>query len=171
MLLLLPGALAASSIHLGAGWSATQYPFLFDGMPVRHGLVLLGEVRNGPVEAGTAFTLVAPAAAEPSWALEGALRLDVVAPAGRWRPAAGVELGVSTRSTSEVLETQRPPGSYFADLGTPDPLWLDVTATPARFAFGPWEVSAVRLGVGVSLLHAGQAGRWRAELLSVTRSL
>ena len=168
--LLVTHSLAASSIHVGAGWSATQYPFLFDGMPIRHGLMVLATVRNGALDAGTSFTLVAPAAAEPSFALEASLRLDLVAPTPRWRPATGLELGMSTRSTSEVLEEQRPPGSYFADLGTPDPLWLDFTVTPARFAFGDYELSAARIGVGVSLLHPGQAGRWRAELVSVTRS-
>ncbi len=51
-----------------------------------------------------------PAEAEPSWALEAAVHVDAVGAIGRWRPAAGLELGVSTRTESEVLETERPPG-------------------------------------------------------------
>ncbi|MFN7142545.1 MAG: hypothetical protein ACK4YP_02120 [Myxococcota bacterium] len=177
--LLAAAALAASDPapdalehHVTAGAHAFQYPLLYAGIPVRLGPSVGYAVRL-PVglEAGVAARLVAPAAAEPSWAFEGAVHLDVVGAIGRWRPAAGIELGASTRTRSEVLESERPPGSYFADLGAPEPLWVDVTATPARFRVGAWEIGAARLGVGVSLPHLGMAGRWRADLLTVSRVL
>lgn len=121
------------------------------------------------LEVGGAARLVLPAVAEPSWAVEAAAHVDLVAEIGRWRPAVGLEVGVSTRTTSEVLEDERPPGSYLADLGAPEPLWLDFTATPVRFRFGAWEVGAARLGVGISLPTPGMAGRWRVDLLTVSR--
>jgi hypothetical protein len=157
--------------HLvGASVHAFQYPLLYEGIPIRTGLAVDYGLRL-PVglEFGAAVRLVLPAEAEPSWAVEGAVRAEVIAAIGRWRPAAGVELGASTRKSSEVLEEERPPGSYFADLGTPEPLWVDVTATPARFCFGAWEFGVARLGVGVSLLTPGMSGRWRTDLLTVAR--
>jgi hypothetical protein len=159
--------------HLvGVGVHAFQYPLLYEGIPIRTGLgVDYGLRFPVGVEVGAAVRLVVPAAAEPSWAVEGALRVEAVGTIGRWRPATGLELGVSTRTRSEVLETERPPGSYFSDLGAPEPLWIDFSATPARFRFGAWEVGVARLGVGVSLLTPGMSGRWRADLVTLARVL
>jgi len=155
---------------LGASIHAFQYPLLYEGIPIRAGVgVEYGLRLPVGVEVGAAIRLVAPAKAEPTWAVEGALRVDAVAMIGQWRPAAGVEVGASSRSTSEVLEEERPPGSYFADLGQPEPLWIDVTATPLRLRFDTWELGVARLGVGVSLLTPGMSGRWRADLLTVAR--
>lgn len=165
-------ASAAPSVehHVGASVHAFQYPLLYEGIPVRLGpAVEYGARFPIGLEVGGAARLVLPAEAEPSWAFEAAAHVDVVGTIGRWRPGAGLELGVSTRTRSEVLEEERPPGSYFADLGAPEPLWIDVTATPARFRFGAWEVGAARLGVGVSLLTPGMSGRWRVDLLTVSR--
>lgn len=155
---------------LSVAWHASQYPLLYEGIPIHHALGV-GYSHRLPagLEGGVAARLVFPAAAEPSWALEGALHLDAVGTIGWWRPAAGLEVGASSRSTSEVLETARPPGSYFADLGTPEPLWLDFTATPVRVRVAGWEASLLRVGVGISLLHPGRAGRWSADLLTLAR--
>ncbi|MFZ5475870.1 MAG: hypothetical protein ACOZNI_03770 [Myxococcota bacterium] len=157
--------------HLGVGWHAFQYPLLYEGMPVRHALAIDYGMRfRVGLEAGLSARFVFPAPAEPSLAYEGDVHVDAVARIGRWRPAAGLALGASTRATSEVLEKERPPGSYFADLGTPEPLWLDFTATPARFAFGDYELGVARVGVGVSMLNVGRAGRWAIDFLSVNRT-
>jgi hypothetical protein len=157
--------------HLGVGWHASQYPLLYEGIPVRHAIALQYGYRL-PVglELGASVRAVLPALAEPAWDLEGDVRVEGVAAIGRWRPAAGLALGTSTRATSEVLEEERPPGSYFADLGTPEPLWLDCTATPARFSLGDAELSVLRLGVGVSMIHPGRAGRWTVDFATLTRT-
>lgn len=162
---------ATPTLHLGVGWRATQYPLLYEGIPVRHSLAIEGALR-WPVglEVGVTGRVVAPATEEPSWAVEAGLHVDGVATIGRWRPAAGLELGGSTRTRSEVLDDERPPGSYFAYLGTPEPVWLDFTATPARFALGAYELGAARLGVGISLIHPGMVGRWSVDVLTVSRS-
>ncbi len=160
------------SLVIGVAVHAFQYPLLYEGIPIRTGIGLDYGLRlPAGLEVGASVRLVVPAEAEPSWALEGAMRVELVGTIGRWRPASGIELGASTRSRSEVLEAERPPGSYFADLGTPEPVWLDVTATPARFRFGAWEVGVARLGVGVSLLTPGMSGRWRADLVTLARVL
>jgi hypothetical protein len=158
--------------RVGGAFHAYQYPLLYEGIPVRRGPAVTYAARWPlGLEVGGAVRLSLPAEAEPSWALEAAVHVDAVGAIGRWRPAAGLELGVSTRTESEVLETERPPGSYFADLGAPEPLWLDFTATPARFAVGDWEVGVARLGVGVSMLHPGMVGRWRADIVTLSRVL
>lgn len=163
---------AGPELVIGAAVHAFQYPLLYEGIPIRSGVGFDYGLRFPVgVEVGAAVRLVVPAAAEPSWALEGAMRVEAVGRIGRWRPASGIELGASSRTRSEVLETERPPGSYFADLGAPEPVWLDVTATPARFRFGAWEVGVARLGVGVSLLTPGLSGRWRADLVTLARVL
>ncbi len=171
-LLLAIGVALAGEVehHVGLTAHAFQYPLLYEGIPVRLGpAVEYGARFPIGVEVGAAARLVLPAEAEPSWAFEGAVHVDAVGTIGRWRPAAGFELGASTRTRSEVLEEERPPGSYFADLGAPEPRWIDFTATPARFRVGAWELGAARIGVGVSLLHLGLSGRWRADLLTISR--
>lgn len=170
MILLVSLGLAGS--HLGAAVRATQYPLLYEGIPWRPSLALEGGVRFDPgVDVTTSFRLVAPMPAEPSWALEGGLRGELVGAVGRWRPAAGLELGLSTRTRSEVLDDARPPGSYFAELGRPEPVWLDFVVTPVRFVAGPWEVGAGRTAIGVSLRDFGLAGRLAVDALTLTREL
>src|SRR5688572_19855681 len=113
---------ARAEHHVGVGWHASQYPLLYSGIPVRHAIALTYGYRvPAGLEIGASVRAVVPAWEEPAWDLEGDVRVEGVATIGRWRPAAGLALGASTRSTSEVLEEERPPGSYFADLGTPEP--------------------------------------------------
>lgn len=150
---------------LSAAWHASEYPILFDGMPTRTGPALGYGIRfPRGVEVGVALRGLVPEAA-----LEGALRVELVPAVGAWRPAAGLEVGGATRTASPVLEEERPPGSYFADLGTPEPAWLDFTATPLRFGAGDWELGVGRVGVGVSLPSLGMAGRWSVDLMTVAR--
>jgi hypothetical protein len=162
---------AEPTVHLGVTWRATQYPLLYEGIPWHQAVGGVAELRfERGLTLSSGVRLVFPAPSEPSWAVEGHLGVGGVTRIGRWRPGAGIELGASSRHTSEVLETERPPGSYFADLGAPEPLWIDFVATPARFAWKDWELSVAGLGVGVSLPHFGLSGRLHVDALIVTRS-
>lgn len=169
-MLLVPLAVAAPSVHLGGTWRATQYPMLFEGIPWHQALGGEAALRfPSGLELTSGVRLVFPAPGEPSWAVEGNLGAGLVASIGRWHPGAGFELGASSRHSSEVLDTERPPGSYFADVGQPRPLWLDLVASPARFAWKDWEISVARVGFGVSLPDFGLVGRLHTDV-AVTRS-
>lgn len=170
--MILSASLALAGAHLGAATRLTQYPLLYEGIPWRPALAVEGGVRLPPgVDVTSSFRLVAPMPAEPSWAVEAGLRAELVAELGRWRPAAGLELGLSTRARSEVLDDERPPGSYFADLGRPEPIWLDFVVTPLRFGAGPWEIGVGRTALGVSLPSFGLAGRLAVDAVTLTREL
>ena len=163
----------SSQFLLGLGWRATQYPITYDGIPVRHAVTVQGAwAPTDALELGLDLRLAVPAPAEPSWAFEVGPSALLAARLGAWHPASGLELGWSTRHRSEVLEEERPPGSYFADMGTPWPLWLDARAEPLRFDLGEdWQVGAFELGLGVSLPHLGLAGRWAIDVVSLRRRL
>lgn len=150
-----------------AGTRVFRYPFDWSLVPTRVAVEVGGGVRHRTGVEGTLLLRVSPPADVEPTAVEGALRLELAPALRAWRPGAGVELGVSTRDESEALTEGYPPGSYFAVFAQPDPAWIDFTAAPVRFHQGRLTVTAVRLDVGVSLLHFGQTGRWAVDPVTV----
>lgn len=151
-----------------AGTRVFRYPFDWSLVPTRFAVEVGASARHPSGVEGTLLARVSPpAGAEPSVALEAALRLEVAPAIGRWTPGAGFELGVSTRDESEALTEGYPPGSYFAAFAQPDPAWIDFTAAPLRFRAGPLTLGVARVDVGVSLLHFGQTARWALDPVTV----
>ena len=97
---------------------------------------------------------------QPGTAVSGILRGGLVAPFGRWRPAAGIELEVTSAPNPTASDEHAISGSLqtFGDeAGRWDYFRLGGYAAPVRLTFGWFAVSALEVFVGTPLSgHFGQ---------------
>lgn len=103
--------------------------------------------------------------------LEAFVRAQLGTRLGLWRPAAGVELGLSgfnQRYYTPLFTDNRQEGYEDARLG---PAYGSFSASPFRFQLGRFQVSALQLGLGTSLHALGSSVRIQVGLLSVGGSL
>jgi len=99
--------------------------------------------------------------------LEAFLRVQLGAKLGFWRPAGGVELGLTGlnwRRTISVLPENRLEELEDATLG---PAYGSFLMSPARFQVGRFQVSALQLHVGTGLQALGSSVRVQLGLLSL----
>jgi hypothetical protein len=103
--------------------------------------------------------------------LEAFLRVQLGAKLGFWRPAGGLELGLTGlnwRGYNALLPDNRLEGLEDATLG---PAYGSFIMSPARFQLGRFQVSALQLHVGTGLQALGSSVRVQLGLLSLGGSL
>lgn len=131
---------------------------------------------------GAELALQGPLFQQTDWQLGLRMGLDPVLPEafgrillgqqiGRWRPAIGLEIGITGRARFEdgnslLLETRR---AMVKDIG---PVYLAVHAAPLSFCLNSrWRISALEVDFGSHLDHLGRTLRLQLGLLSLARSL
>lgn len=104
---------------------------------------------------------------------EAFARAQLVAPVGPWKPALGVELGVSglTRLFRAQEGTEYP--SDLVDSVEPSlsPVYVAAVAAPLRFQFGRFTVSAAELQIGSTVTDLDGSLRLQFGLLQIGGTL
>jgi hypothetical protein len=85
--------------------------------------------------------------------------LDDAGRTASWRPAGGIELGLTSAKTA--FRAKDAPESVARSDPQPSPLYLVFIARPARFRFSRFVVSALGLGFGPAL---GPGSKLRVQL-------
>lgn len=176
LLLLTPGARAEPRNELSAGLSLLTQTGTFRPAPDRLLLELLGlrtVAEQGPwsaVQVGGGLRAGMPPA-QGQLPLEAFLRVQVSTRMGSWRPAAGLELGLSgfnDRYYSDVFPDNEQEGYEDARLG---PAYGAFTASPLRFQLGRFHLSALQLSLGTGLKALGSSARIQLGVLSLGGTL
>lgn len=176
LLLLATGARAEPRNELSAGVSMLIQMGTFRAAPDRLMVEVLGlrtAAEEGPWSAlqfGGGLRTGWPPAPDHV-PLEGFLRVQLGAKLGIWRPAAGIELGLSgfnQRLFTRLFTDNRQEGYEDARLG---PAYGSFTASPARFQIGRFQVSTLQLNLGTQLQAMGASARVQLGLLSFGGSL
>lgn len=156
-------ARAGDGIDVSAGVSALVLVDTFFGA--------LGPAAELSVEGPLWRELRWGAGARLGGGVDGYVRALVAPRLGRWAPAAGLELGLSSRTDLSG------DGPLLADMRAQvedeiAPPYLAVDAAPLRFRIGDrWRLSFAELQVGTHLDHPGRALRLQVGLVAVGRSL
>jgi len=99
-------------------------------------------------------------------------RGDIVGSIGAWAPTLGPEIGASTLGTSFVGYPRPLPDDqtslHAQKLG---PFYLAFVATPLRFCFSRFTVSAFELSIGAPVIGIGSVSRFQLGILSLGGTL
>ncbi|MCB9763795.1 MAG: hypothetical protein H6739_28760 [Alphaproteobacteria bacterium] len=166
-LLLLPVALAAPEISVGAGYARTTYYEDFGSYkrPMAELSALLRWEAGWELEAGGRWIFYGYSTAPP---LEGFVAGRAAPAIGPWRPTLGLELGVTGalyRDYPAISETNYGPGKDYSEVAFRDtvaPVYVQVTSEPLRFRVKRF--SATVGGVSIGRTIPGLAAVTRLEL-------
>lgn len=176
LLLLAPGARAEPRNELSAGLSLLMQSGTFRPAPDRMLVELLGLrtlAEEGPwsaVQVGGGLRTGMPPA-QGKLPLEAFVRVQLSTRIGFWRPAAGLELGLSgfnDRYYTAVFPDNRQEGYEDARLG---PAYGAFTASPLRFQLGRFQLSALQVSLGTGLEALGSSARIQLGVLSLGGTL
>lgn len=119
------------------------------------------------VEVTLGARVLSGAALPAGVAVEGFAAAALAPEFGPWRPALGLELGVSGATRFVLPQAFVAPGSDAHRRGHPSPLYVTMVSTPLRFRFGRVGVSVLGLGFGTDALRPGRLLRVQVTYLQL----